>query len=341
MPKTMLLLFILLFASFSMSAVADEVHLDDGSILFGKILLLQEGKLILETKHAGKITVKMSGVSGITSENALGIALEDYSPQSGTLEYRDGTQLFQGAESGEQTIDPPTLRLMWPEGTKMPKPAREWRGRLELGINGTSGNSDRFSAQGRTEARRVTDINKLLLYIQANYSENNGVRSQNESKIGGRYESEVSPRWSWYTRAEVEQDEFEEIDLRSTIVLGMSYSILEEQNQTLAARLGLGYQRESFEDNPTEENMILDFGYDYMLQVRDWARLTQDLTYYSGIDQPTEELRLVVNTAAEVPLTPGQQWKLRLGVTHEFDDQPVEGVENLDTTYFLNLVYDW
>lgn len=325
----------------SVTCASDEIHLEDGSLLIGTIVKLQDDILVLQTKHAGKVTIKMESVSGITTEKTHGVVVNESVPQFGTLDFENGEQVLLIDEGGPQIIEPTELSLLWLKDKKMPKPARLWSARVELGINGSDGNSERFSFVGRSNATRKTDTDKLFLYIQGYYTEDNGVRSQNEFKLGGRYEWKVAPKWSAYTRTEFEEDEFEQLDLRSTLVLGMSYSVLEGSQQTLSARMGVGYLREDFETAPSEEETILDLGYDYMLKIRQYAKITHNLTYYAGLDEPTEEFRIVADTAGEVPLTADEKWKLRIGVKHEYDDEPQPTVKNLDTTYYLNLAYDW
>ena len=323
------------------STYSDEVTLKDGSRLIGTILKLRDGNLILQTKHVGKVTIRISGIEGSQTDQVNGIALSDLSPHLGTLKYSDGQQQVVLEEGDARSIVPADLSLIWPEDKDMPGPAKLWSAEVELGINGASGNSDRFSFLGRSEVTRKTETNKLLLYLQGYYAEDNGVRSHNEFKTGARYEWKSDHRWSAYTRVEFEEDEFEALDLRSTLVFGASYKVLRKPKQTLTARLGIGYQREDFEIAPSEDEVILDFGYDYMLEIRNWAKLKHDLTYYAGLDSPTEEFRIVVNTGAEIPLTASQSWKLKFGVKHEYDDEPLPTVEDLDTIYYLNLAYGW
>ncbi|HIA48312.1 MAG TPA: DUF481 domain-containing protein [Candidatus Hydrogenedentes bacterium] len=337
---TLIVTLMIVLTSSTMSA-SDEVRLKDGSLLVGTVIRIQDENLLLQTEHAGKVTINMSGVTGITTEKTQGIVVNESEPRFGTLKFKDGEQVLLEGESDSTTVAPADLILLWPEDKKMPKPAQLWSARVELGINGSDGNSERFSFTGRSNATRKTDADMLLLYLQGYYAEDNGIRSHNEFKLGGRYEWKVAPKWSAYVRTEFEEDEFEQLDLRSTLVLGMSYRVLDGTLQTLSTRLGIGYLREDFETAPSEEETIVDLGYDYMLKIRQWAKLVHNLTYYAGLDDPTEEFRIVVDTAAEVPLTVSQQWKLRVGVKHEYDDEPLPVVENLDTTYYLNLAYDW
>lgn len=320
---------------------ADEVLLDDGSRLVGTVNSIREGVLTLQTQHAGKLSIKMSGVRGIVTDEERGIAQTEDTPEVGRLESDGEAQTLVKSDGSAREIATDSILLLWPAENEMPEPKPLWSGRLEFGFSGADGNSERTSVLGRAQATRETDVNLIFLYSSADYAENNDVRTRNELKIGGRYEWKLNGPWSAFTRAEFEHDEFEEVDLRSTGVVGLGYEVLNTERQELNARFGVGYQNEDFEDGDSDSEAILDLGYDYALRISTWAILRHDLTYSSALEDPVEGFRVVANTGAEVPMGTGEAWKLRTGVTHEYDDDPNPGIESLDTTYFLNLAYDW
>lgn len=325
----------------SATVFADEVVLEDGSRLVGEVAGVRDGVLTLKTKHAGTVSINMSGVTGITTEANRGVAQTEDAPEVGRLVVNEGSQTLVTEDGIAREVPTDSLLLVWPADKDMPRPKPIWAGRLEIGFNGTDGNSDRLSFLGKTEAVRETDEHKLLLYSSINYAEDDDIRTRNEIKAGGRNEWKIQGPWSAFVRAEFEHDEFEALDLRSTGVLGMSYQVLTSERQEFNTRFGLGYQREEFDTGETQSEAILDLGYDYSLLIRAWAKLKHDLNYSSALDDLTDEFRVVANTAAEIPIGTTQAWKLRTGVTHEYDDEPLPGIEELDTTWFLNLAYDW
>jgi putative salt-induced outer membrane protein YdiY len=283
----------------------------------------------------------MSGVTGLVTEEAKGVALDDEEPRVEQLVVEGDQQLLLNADGSKESISTSTVLLIWPADEKMPAPTRLWTGRLELGLTGTDGNSDRFTFVGRSEGVRDAEATRLRLFALGFYAEDEGVRSQNEFKGGGRYEWKFSDLWSAYTSAELEHDEFEALDLRSTIVFGIGYQALKSPRQMLMTRLGLGYQYETFDVAEDKDEAILDLGYEYELKIKKWAKLRQDTTYHSALENPVRGYRIIANSSAEIPLASNDAWKLRLGVKHEYDDAPLPGIDRLDTTYFLNLAYDW
>lgn len=65
-------------------AAADEVHLKNGNRLSGTIIGLSEGKLMLETDFAGRLSIDWSRVERIESESPIEVVLADGTRVKGT-----------------------------------------------------------------------------------------------------------------------------------------------------------------------------------------------------------------------------------------------------------------
>ena len=221
-----------------------------------------------------------------------------------------------------------------------PPPDEKWTARIEIGLNGKTGNTERTAFNGRAEALRETDLERLLMYIQGQYAKENGTETTNEIFGGARWERDLTDRWFVFLRTELERDEFEMLDLRATVTGGTGYFFIREATHELKGRLGAGVQHESYQDGTRTNDIIAEAGYDYRLDVLDWFRFTHSLTYYPVLEDPARDYRLLAETAGEIPLGEGI-WKVRAGMRNEYDSMPRPDVERLDTTYFLNLVAEW
>ena len=216
-----------------------------------------------------------------------------------------------------------------------------WTGEIALGLQGENGNNERLAFHGRAEARRETPLERLLFYLEGDYAKENGERTANEIIGGAKFERDIAERWFTYGKGEIEFDEFENLDLRTTISGGLGYFLIEEEDQELKAHAGLGYQHESFDSGVAEDEAIVDIGYDYRLDLNDRLRLTHSLTYFPTLGDPFTGYRLTGDAALEVPITEEERWKLRLGARSEYDAEPQPDIDRLDTSYFIDLVYAW
>ena len=87
-----------------------------------------------------------------------------------------------------------------------------------------------------------------ILHISSRppYAEQESEETSDESIAGASYTAFMFDPWGWYVRGEVERDEFEDIDLRTTLAAGLSYRPINTDERMLKFFLGLGYRHESF-----------------------------------------------------------------------------------------------
>ena len=254
---------------------------------------------------------------------------------------------------GDVVVNPANMTAIWREGEQSPEMVAaqaetervkeeltpKWSLTLEAGAKATEGNTDTLEGRGRLDLRRKTLDDLLKFYASADYSEQNDRRNRNEYKGGVFYERMITERWNWYTRFELEHDEFENLDLRSTVAAGAGYYWIKQSDHELATRAGVGYRHESYDNGETSDDGVLDFGLDYRLDIRTWAQFTHSTTYSPGFDD-FDDYRLTLDTAIAFPLANSDVWKLKLGMLNEYNSRPQPGLERLDNTYYANVVFE-
>jgi hypothetical protein len=66
------------------TALADEVFLKNGNHLSGALVSMGEGKLVLETDFAGRLTIDWGSVERLSTDAPLTVVLEEGSTLKGT-----------------------------------------------------------------------------------------------------------------------------------------------------------------------------------------------------------------------------------------------------------------
>ena len=64
---------------------ADEVILENGDKLTGKVVRLENGQLVLNTEYAGEITIQVEKVSHLTTDEPMATTLIIYGTSFGLL----------------------------------------------------------------------------------------------------------------------------------------------------------------------------------------------------------------------------------------------------------------
>lgn len=255
----------------------------------------------------------------------------------------------------------------------MPAEGKTWAGRAELGLNGQSGNKERFDVRASIDVNRKVELWRLNLYLKGQYAETNSERSANEIMGGTRAEWELSERTYVFGKVDLEHDEFEDLEVRATATTGFGHYFVKREKIELKGWLGAGYEHERFKKDPppvpddlptpttiaesirqilliTRQNesiitstdeIVAEAGYSYQQDFKKNFRFKHGITYYPSVDDPFGQYRITADTALEFPVGTAKEWTIRAGVRNEYDAAPQEGVDNLDTTYYLNLGYNW
>lgn len=335
-------------------AAADEVHLHDGSIIRGAVQTMSAEGLTIHTDFAGDLTIPTAKVAGLSTDQDLMVALQGGERAAGRLRVQpDGGLTLSGPTFGDASVNMSQLVAVWHPDQPSPLASEEevaalkkrieeiepqWGLKVEFGLNGETGNSERNAFMGRVEATRKTARERMLIYGQGRYAKENGVRSTNEIMGGIDLEVDLTDRLFAFGKIGLEMDEFESLDLRTTATAGLGYFFIREPGHELKGRAGIGYQHESFDDGSTDDDVIAEVGYDYLREIAPWLLFTHGTTWYPTLSD-LGDYRLVSETAGEIPLGDSESWKLRVGMRNEYDGLPLEGVDRMDTFYFLNLLY--
>ncbi len=334
---------VLIGTLFSCVIYADTINLTNGSIINGTIKTIYEEKMIVSTDFAGDIVVDMNQVNGFKTDEDMNVKLKSGTQLTGRIDSSETeTKIVAKNEelNSETTARPKTVNMLWAKGDHAPDYTtpfkKEWRTVVSAGYTKKTGNIDEASANVGVVATLAGEKDKLKLYARYTNTETENTRTDDETILGIDYEALFNEKGSWYTRAEVEKDPFEDIDLRLTLAGGYGHYFIKEDRISLRGRVGLFYRHESYKSNRADDSTWgpdLGIRYEYT-SLNDWSWYT-DLTYTPSIEdisdgQATHESAFIAPIGAT-------DWAFKIGVRHEFNNTPSTGKERLDTTYFTNL----
>jgi putative salt-induced outer membrane protein YdiY len=325
----------------------DVVATRDGASLVGKITKIDDGMVYLETSYAGALTISKEEVAGFTTDGPLFLRLASGSTMSGQVRSAPGGGVQIESEDGILTTsmdrvvsswqvdaeDPDVMRLRDASEKNRPK----WGYEVAVDLTGKSGNTDETGTALRFKATRAGPDDSLKFYGSYDQAETDGIKNANEVKGGIEYNSFFGKKLGWFVRGEIESDEFENLDFRSTVAGGLSYRFKNTDRHKLLGRAGFSYRFENFSDGRDLEGMGGDFGLSHFYRFNEWGKLTTDIQFIPSIED-LSDYRISHDTAFEVPLAGSGAWKLRLGVSNFLNSNPSPGRVELDTTYYTRLV---
>jgi hypothetical protein len=326
---------------FTPSALADVVELDNGSRVVGNIMKIVEGRLLIKTDFAGNLTIPMERVVSFSSDKPMFVAVPGEDRHYGGVIYNKGQTRISPPDS-DAVIEKEGLVATWQVGMPDPlaPPPRRWINEAGLDLLGKNGNTERISTGGKIKANLSGPVDSVLFYLRWFYAEKNKEKTDDEITGGIDFETSLSKRLYWYSRLELERDDIEDLELRTTVAAGNAYYFLKEPDHVLRARAGLSYLHESFVNSDSETTIGIDSGFQYMNQTTKLGKLLTDITYNPSFEDFSDYL-VYHETAFEMPLMKSNSWKFQLGVANKYTSKPVKENEKLDTIYFSRLVFRW
>lgn len=329
------------------TAAADQVELVEGSVVKGRIVSVESGKLRIETSFAGSIAIPLEQVRAFATTDQVNVSVAGSPVVLGHVYATDtGVQLQSDAVRVAAT--PGQVTALWRQGAESPgekiarekaeKAKRKWSYEATVAVTGRTGTSDKLNATVGGKATFASDHDRLIFTGTVERAQDTGVQTANREFAGVDYSWFYSPDHGWYARTSLETDKIKALDLRSTSALGITRKVLRKANEDLELRLGVSYTYENYSTATEFESPGADVSLLNSLTLKG-AKLNTTLQYVPAF-RDTDNYRLRHETNLEVPITVSL-WKLKIGVTNEYQNIPPAGVDRFDTTYFTSLLLNW
>ncbi len=319
-------------------AEADVIELENGSRLIGEITHIDKASLTVKTDFADLLKVDLAKVLTYTTDQPRIVSFPGQEDVLGKITYTK-TQTRVDLEDGKVLVT--AARPDAARARDAPDPnRRRWSFELGTDVAGKTGNTEHVSAGARAQAKLQGPQDRLLLYARYFYAKDDSVESDNQTVGGMDYETYFRERHSLYARVELENDRIRKVDFRATGAVGYGYYFIKKPNHTLRARTGLMARHETFRDEASDFTVGLDLGASHLYRFANAWKVTNDVTYTPSIEE-YRNYRIYHESAFEIPLTASEIWKLRLGVSNDYNSTPAMNQEYLDTTYFARLVFSW
>ena len=316
---------------------ADQITLTDQSVIRGTVKSIQGGKAVVKTDFAGDLTISQDKILKITTDSAVTVVRKDKPAEkvNGTITAPAGTQQINAV-----ALPMADIAYLWAAGMPdptLPKPpeGRKWSGEASLDIVGKTGNTEKFNGGAGVKATLAGPADKLLLYANATYDRENGVTNTKKYIAGADYEQKIAgTKNSWYARVEFEQQTTSGLRLREEAAVGYGYYFIDEERTQLRARVGLTAKSRKFVDGSHNDSMGAEAGLHYEQKIDEWGTWVTDLTYPPARENFHE-------SSLDIPMLMKKPLSLRLGISNEYNSRVADGLERLETNYFVKLVYSW
>jgi hypothetical protein len=266
-------------------AGADEIQLRNGDRLTGKIVSAEGGKVVIKTEATGDVTVDLSKVKTISTDEPIVVKVGDSTFKSKLEPGEDGTVQVVPVEGGA----PQALALK--DLTQLNPTPVKWTGFIT--VNAVArGDSESENLGASANAVRRSEIDRMTFGAgyyygrQRNKTTGDSEASVNNWFVLGKYDFFLTKHFYLYAAARAERDPIADLDLRLIAGGGIGYQWFETPTFNLNTEAGLAWVYENFTHQPSEDHLAARLAYHVDWTPHNMLKLFHSLEYLPRVTEP-------------------------------------------------------
>jgi len=329
---------------------ADVVYLKNGDKVTGDILEIEGGDIVVDADVADEMEIDLDDVDSLETTRSMEIELEDGSMITGfVVRDADGKMWVRTAERGT-TLDAPLVatdedragvpfELAQVHHIEEAKTYFNYDAKIDVGLNAATGNTETTSLAVSGRFRPSFGKNDFSFKGQFNRADSDGDKTASNWRLDNSYERELTQKWFANALLAFENDDLQDLKLRTTAGAGVGYKFFEPSPTGLKVSLGPAYVDENYEGSDDDRDYLAAL---WMLEfIQDIY--TDDVQFYhdhralAGI---TEKGVLVLTTTG-LKFDLIDDLSLLLEVQFDWNSEPSDGADETDARYLVKLGYEF
>ncbi|MFQ5644875.1 MAG: YdiY family protein [Thiogranum sp.] len=323
-------------------AYADELLMNDGSRLLGKVVKREGGTLEFETSYAGVIKVNWDEISELRADEPMKLMLRDESTLTAQRikNTEAGILLDDNIEADQSTASLAQAELEYIN----PDPWRTGEGykldgRVNFALSKERGNTDKDEIDADASLTWRLRNDRFKMFGEFERDRNNNKKTKDKWKSSNSYDHFFTRKWYGGAFLGFEHDQFADLKLRTIAGPKTGYQWFESKEMNLATEIGPMYTDEDFDTDSDDDYLSLGWGIDFDRFV--FGEFMQFYHRQTGLWNLEDTGDVVWNTWT------GFRFPMILGVVAttemkvEYNSGAADDADDLDTTYSLKLGYAW
>jgi len=216
------------------------------------------------------------------------------------------------------------------------KPDGHTRAAIGLGASFASGNSESSNLSLNAEVVRATEDSKISLYGKAQYARANDATTDEQARLGGRYDKDINPLLFTYAGADFEHNKVSDLDLRSQVNTGLGYHLINRDDVSFDVFGGFSYTHDKYISPTVIDNQLrrfygyvsLQLGEESTHQLTDTTRFKQRLSLLPNLERRGE---FRANWDADLAVAINKTINLTVGLAMAHNSDPGLGRKSTDS----------
>ena len=336
--KSVFLTNLMVVLAFGSTALADTIHMKNGDRLTGTIIMMENNVLTFKTSYAGDIKIAWDEITHVETDTSVHVVLGDQTSAHGMVKTTSSGDLQLQSEN---LMEPLQFHTGHVTGINPPDiPPVKVTGRINAGVDIKRGNTDTdaYHIDGEVIAR--TEANRYTIGAEANREEESEQKTADNWLLYTGYDHFFSQKWFFYTNANFEQDDFKDLDLRTTVGAGAGHQFFETEEKNLSLRGGLAYVNEDYSVESQDKDYTAGrwaVKYEQFF----FERFIQLFHLHEGVVslEDTEDIFIRTRTGVRLPLKKG--FNTTLQYNWDWDNSPAPDKDKVDERYLFTVGYTW
>jgi len=337
---------ILCLAALASNLWADQVSLNNGDRVTGKLIKKDGDNLIVKSDLMGEVAIPWKSVVAVNSQDPMTVVLTSGRALVGpvSVDAKEERVEVATATTVESVRLSELVAIRNEESQKqferMEKPGLLdlWAGYIDLGLSAARGNARTTTFTTSANATHETRTDKTAAYFNQIYSSAlvDGVSAATAEAIRGgwSYNQNLNSRLLWNLFNDYEYDRFQNLDLRVVLGGGLGYSMIKQDRKRLDVLGGAAYNREEFNTPLIRNSAEAYWGDDFNYKLSRMAEFQQRFRMFHNLSEPGP-YRINFDMSAVMNLSRWLSWHLT--ISDRLLSEPVVGRQKNDLLYTTGL----
>lgn len=340
MPYTQYLFFIL-YIVWPSICLADTVWMKNGDIISGSVKVIDNNKMVLETKYAGTLTIKATEVKTFTIDKPAVVKNDLYAQKFFINEIKpseeNGAIIIVDKRGEEQTVSITNNLILYKQTINEFLDKVSFSGNIKGGFF--------YDKSTKKTEQYSLDTNFIIKYslwrhnVATNLRRNLKNDSVSTYYYTGLYSLDkfITPEFFWQSSAQYRHDWIEDISSKKSFGTGPGYQLWDNELSSFALSLLLNYQEMHYQDNESSRHPLATIRWDYQrfFNGKSLRLFTNGSIGRSFDDTVSLDLSATIGAAYRVT-----DWFVISSTFNKDKDRTKEGYSN-NINYILGLGVTW